>query len=155
MNKTNISNGKLSTQQIHQLGIDAVMTAAKNNNVRIMRSMQNPDQFMIDTKDGFKKLFVCCGYRDENKINTNISAKVDNEKYRNGMWMLVHINETTGKTRFFLISHQSLCMLQYRYDSALAKSDSYSVEKWMWGGKGRNNLDLDFLEKNGYELNWK
>lgn len=161
-----MKNQKVSTQNIHTLGVEAAIAAAKNskNNV-LIRSLQNPDEWFINSeKFGLRKVIFRCSLAERNldRVQTNVSvAEFKNRnqaagQYDNKVYILVHLDTETGKNRFFCISHKDLVILQYCEDKSNAHTSesAYTIERWLCNGVGRNNIEITTLVEQGYEI-WK
>lgn len=155
---------KVSTQETHKLGIEAAVAAAKNskNNV-LIRSLQNPDEYFINSdKFGLCKVIFKCSLAEKNpgRVQTNVSATEYKNRHTNvgqfdnKVYILVHLDIAAGKNRFFCISHKDLVMLQYCQDLADRNTDyrAYTIDSWLFNGNGRNNMEIATLVKHGYEI---
>lgn len=154
-----------STQDTHNLGIEAAIAAAKNskNNV-LIRSLQNPDEYFINSdKFGLCKVIFKCSRAEKNpgRVQTNVSVTEYKNRHTsvgqfdNKVYILVHLDTVTGKNRFFCISHKDLVMLQFCQDIADFSNPAnraYTIEYWLCNGKGRNNMDIATLAEQGYEI---
>lgn len=155
---------QFSTQDTHKLGIEAAVAAAKNskNNV-LIRSLQNPDEYFINSdKFGLRKVIFRCSLAEKNldRVQTNVSVTEYKNRHTNvgqyddKVYILVHLDTAAGKNRFFCISHKDLVMLQFCIDRINGNTDhrAYTIERWLCDGKGRNNMDIATLVEQGYEI---
>ena len=155
---------KISTQETHKLGIETAIAAAKNskNNV-LIRSLQNPDEYFINSdKFGLRKVIFKCSRAEKNpgRVQTNVSKREWKNRYTtvgqfdDKVYILVYLDTDTGKNRFFCISHKDLVMLQFCQDAADCSADyrPYTIEHWLCDGKGRNNMEIATLVEQGYEI---
>lgn len=155
---------KISTQKTHELGIEAAVAAAKNskNNV-LIRSLQDPDEYFINSdKFGLHKVIFKCSRAEKNPghIMTNVSKREYKNRYTDvgqfddKVYILVYIDTATGKNRFFCISHKDLIILQFCIDRSNGNAERrpYTIERWLCNGKGLNNMDIATLAEQGYEI---
>lgn len=149
----------LTTQMIHQLGIEAAVKVSKEHKDDLILSSSG--KYYVNTDSGLKEVIFCCSTSNKNgdRINCNISRREyqnrsTNEGYfNNKVYILVHMNFESGVNRFFKISHHELCMLQYGYD-CLRYKRVLTMDFWLGGGKGRNNISCDALADSNFEV-WK
>lgn len=152
----------LSTQKIHKMGIYFAIEAAKNHNDILINSSSHPDQYFVDTEYGLKEVVFCCSTKHKNKdrINCNISKKENQNRttmlneFSNKFYILVHMDLQNNVNRFFKISHTDLCMLVYKNDCFRTNNPNMTIKEWLCNGHGRNNISLEILAQNGYEI-WK
>ena len=159
MESNGSTNGNLTTQQIHQSGVAAALLAAINHNDEIIKSSSG--KYYINTPNGLREVIFCCSTSTKNKdrINCNISRReyqnrfVNEGYFNNKIYILVHMNLETMTNRYFKISHPELCMLQYGLD-CIRLNKVLTMQYWLGGGKGRNNITCDALADSGFEI-WK
>ena len=153
------NSSNLTTQQIHQAGVISALNAAVANNDEIIKSSSG--KYYIDTPNGLREVILCCSTSTKNRdrINCNISRReyqnrFVNEGYFNDkVYILVHMNLETMINRYFKITHSELCMLQYGVD-CIRFNKVLTMQYWLGGGKGRNNIPCDALAASGFEV-WK
>ena len=149
----------LTTQQIHQLGVDAAITAAKDHNDALILSSSG--KYYVNTAYGLREVIFCCStsFKNGDRINCNVSRReyqnrfVHEGYFDDKIYILVHMNLETGTNRFFKISHHDLCMIQYATDCIRRGSFRTSVQ-WLNDGKGRSNVSCDVLATADFEV-WK
>ena len=158
---------KISPQQIHNLGIEAAVAAAKNSKSNaLIANPQNPNKYFIFS-DKYKfdepcEVIFKCSLAEKNpgRVQTNVSVTEYKNRHNsvgqfdNKVYILVHLDIVTGKNRFFCISHKDLVMLQYCQDLADRNTDyrAYTIDSWLSNGNGRNNMEIATLVKHGYEI---
>lgn len=162
MESTDNTNQVLTTQQVHAHGISLALAAAKSHNDDIVIVECNGStKYYAKTDYGLREVIFCCSTSNKNgnKIHHNITAReyrnrvVDVGKYNDKVYILVHMDLLNNKNRFFKITHQDLCLLQY-YRDCTRSNRNYNMATWLCGGKGRSNIECDILNAGGYGV-WK
>lgn len=152
-----MSTTNLTTQQIHQLGIDAAIESAKNHNDDFLISQSG--KYYVNTKYGLREVIFCCSTSLKNGdcINCNVSRReyqnrfVHEGYFDDKVYILVHMNFETNVNRFFKISHRDLCMIQYATD-CIRRGAFRTSDQWLNEGKGRSNVSCDTLATAGFEV---
>ena len=151
----------LTTQQIHQLGVDSAITASRYHNDALILSSSG--KYYVNTVYGLREVIFCCSTSSSSKSGDRINCNVASREYQNRfvhegyfddkIYILVHMNLETGMHRFFKIPHHDLCMIQYATD-CIKRGSFRTIEQWLYNGKSRSNVSCDALATAGFEV-WK